>query len=381
MKLRSYWLQKITDCWLKRPVIWLSGVRRAGKTVLAKSLKDIEYFDCELAKTRFFWEDPYEACKKLNRKRIVLDEIHRLPNPSEVLKIAHDHFPQMQVLATGSSSLGISHKFRDTLTGRKLEIWLTPMNYQDMVDFDNTNLKHRLLHGGLPPFFLSKELPEPEFNEWMDSFWSKEIQELFRLERRAAFLKLVELLFIQSGSIFEATRFSAPCEVNRSTISNYLSVLEAARVVHVIRPLSGRKSTEIISAPKTYAFDTGFVSYFRGWTELHTTELGPLWEHLVLNELHSFFLPREIMYWRDKRGHEIDFVLSRRGKQPDALECKWQAKDFDPQNLKSFRKLYPGGRNFVIASDVDRPVTKQFSDLAVTFIGIKHHKEISAPTK
>lgn len=376
MKSRSFWLDKITEYWQKRPIIWLSGVRRAGKTVLAKSLSDIEYFDCELAKTRFFFDDPFEAFKKLSGEKIVLDEIHRLANPSEVLKIAHDYFPNIQVIATGSSSLGVSDKFKDTLTGRKLEIWLTAMNYQDMLDFGKTDFKHRLLHGGLPSFFLSDHLPEHEFHEWMDSFWSREIQELFRLERRSAFLKLVELLFVQSGSIFEATRFSAPCEVNRSTINNYLSVLEATHVVHVIRPFSMRKSTEIVAAPKTYAFDTGFVCYFRGWTELHSTELGPLWEHLVLNELHSFILPKEIMYWRDKRGHEIDFVLARRGRTPDALECKWRAKDFDPQNLISFRRSYPLGLNYVIASDVDRAISRRFSDLTVTFIGINNVKDI-----
>ena len=65
---------------------------------------------------------------------------------------------------------------------------------------------------------------------------------------------------IQSGGIFEATRFAHPCEVSRGTISNYLAVLETTHVAHVIRPFSTHRPTEIISAPKVYAFDTGFVS-------------------------------------------------------------------------------------------------------------------------
>ncbi len=63
----------------------------------------------------------------LGRKRVVLDEIPRLPNPSELLKIAADHFPDRCILATGSSTLGASSRFRDTLAGRKSELWLTPM--------------------------------------------------------------------------------------------------------------------------------------------------------------------------------------------------------------------------------------------------------------
>jgi hypothetical protein len=63
------------------------------------------------------------------------DEIHRLADPSEVLKIAADHFPDVKIIATGSSTLGASSKFRDTLTGRKVEIWLTPMISDDLKDF------------------------------------------------------------------------------------------------------------------------------------------------------------------------------------------------------------------------------------------------------
>jgi hypothetical protein len=61
----------------------------------------------------------------------------------------------------------------------------------------------------------------------MDSYWAKDIQELFRVERRASFLKFAELLLLQSGGMFEATSFAKPCEVSRTTISNYLAVLES----------------------------------------------------------------------------------------------------------------------------------------------------------
>ena len=72
----------------------------------------------------------------------------------------------------------------------------------------------------------------------MDAYWAKDIQELFRLERRQSFQKFAELLMAQSGGIFEATKFTRPCKVGRTTIANYLAVLEATFVAHVIRPYS-----------------------------------------------------------------------------------------------------------------------------------------------
>jgi len=304
-------------------------------------------------------------------KRIVLDEIHRLSNPSEILKIAADHYPDTQILATGSSTLGTSSKFRDTLTGRKRTIWLTPMTLADLSAFQRDDLPHRLQRGGPPPFFLADSLPDPDYLEWLDSYWAKDIQELFRLERRASFQRLVELLAVQSGGIFEATRFAGPCEINRQTVTNYLTVLEATLVAHVVRPFSTRRSTELVSVPKVYTFDTGFVCYARGWRDLRPDDLGLLWEHFVLNEIQASLQTQQVHYWRDKNKHEIDFVIRRQGIAPDAIECKWSAGEFDPKNLLAFRRQYPQGKNWVVSSDVDQEFARQVKGVEVRYVSLQ----------
>lgn len=362
----------IEEAWNHRSLVWLSGVRRAGKTFLSQSLDSVEYFDCELPRIRRMMEDPESFLQNLSGKRIVLDEIHRLSNPSELLKIGTDHFPDVKILATGSSTLQVSHKFRDTLTGRKTEIWLTPMIHDDLEDFGNRDLSHRLLRGGLPPFFMSPQLPERDYQEWIDSYWAKDVQELFRLERRSSFQKFLELLFVRSGGLFEATAYAAPSEISRTTVLNYLKVLEATRVVHVIRPFSSRPSTEIVSAPKVYAFDTGFVAYYRGWHELRPEDQGALWEHYVLNEIQAHQQADTVHYWRDKRGHEVDFVLARRGRPPIALECKWSASNVDTTNLSLFHERYPQSETWVVAGDVDRPFQRKERSLLVDYLGLPH---------
>jgi len=351
-------------------VVWLPGVRRVGKTTLCQSLPDIEYFDCELPRTRRLLEDPEAFLASVRRKRIVLDEIHRLANPAELLKIAADHYQEVRVVATGSSVLGASARFRDTLAGRKRQVWLTPMALADDTTLGPAPIEHRLLHGGLPPFFLAEELPEADFQEWMDAYWARDIQELFRLERRQSFQRFVELLLVASGGLFEATRFARDCEVSRTTITNYLGVLEATFVAHVIRPFTTRRSTEILKAPKVYGFDTGFTAYYRGWRELRREDLGVLWEHLVLNELHASLQTRDVRYWRDKQGHEVDFVLGRRSTAPVAIECQWSARDIDVANLRLFRRRYPRGENFIVTHDATRPLARRFDDLTVTVVAL-----------
>lgn len=292
-----------------------------------------------------------------------------------MLKLAADHYPNVRILATGSSTLGASGKFRDTLAGRKRTLRLTPMIQEDLKDFGRTDLRFRMHRGGLPSFFLAGEFPEADYQDWFDGYWAKDLQELFRLERRAGFQKLMELAFIQSGGIFEASTFAAPCGISRTTVATYLGILEETMVVHVLRPFHSAKGREVVQAPKVYGFDTGFVCHHRGWTQLRDEDLGPLWEHLVLNELAACLQDRPIHYWRDKERHAVDFVLARDPAAPIAIEAKWKAEAFDPRNLRIFRKLYPEGANFLAAHDVDRPYNRRFGELTVRFLGLRHLPE------
>ena len=349
---RPEWLAKVDQRLSQRSVLWLSGVRRVGKTTLCRSLPGAELFDCELPRVRRSLDDP-EVFFRQRAGLVVLDEIHRLLHPSEVLKIAADHFPHLRVVATGSSTLAARSKFRDTLAGRKLELWLTPMTAADARAFGVRDLDRRMLHGGLPSFFLADRPDDALYREWLDSYWAKDLQELFVVDKKSSFLKFVELLFLQSGRRFEATAFAAPCEISRPTVQQYLQILETTLLATVVRPYSGNHAREIRAQPKVYAFDTGFVAFMSGWTALTDEARGLLLEHLVLNELLSE-LPREtILFWRDKQQHEVDFVISGvRGRPPLAIEVKLQPDKLSPSALRSFRALHPDGENWLVARDV-----------------------------
>jgi hypothetical protein len=90
-----------------------------------------------------------------------------------------------------------------------------------------------------------------------------------------------------------------------------------------------------------------------------------------LNEIQAQLQSRHINYWRDKRGHEIDFVIAQRNKPPLAIECKWSASDFDPSAVKSFRGRYIQGKNYVVATDVTRTYRRNYGEIEVTFLNLK----------
>ena len=112
--------------------------------------------------------------------------------------------------------------------------------------------------------------------------------------------------------------------------------------------------------PKIYGFDTGFITFVRGWDPLRPQDHGILWEHLVLEHLQSAFPNEAVCYWRDKAGREVDFVLARRRDQIDAIECKWNPSDFNPSALRVFRSYYPKGKNYIVSPMTGEGYSKNF---------------------
>ncbi|MCC6898099.1 MAG: ATP-binding protein [Polyangiaceae bacterium] len=363
---RKFWLDKLETAWTKVPIVWLSGVRRVGKTSLVRQLPRSEYLNCDLPSVVERAADPEQLLSMVQAPTLVLDEIHQLPDPSRLLKIAADTKPGLRICATGSSTLAATRKFRDSLTGRKQAVHLLPVLAEELPAFGVADLRRRLRHGGLPALLLEDEPSAETYSEWLDSFFARDVQELFRVEKRGAFLRMVELLLRQSGGLCEVTSLARACELSRPTVMSYLDALQITHVVQLLRPYHGEGRQELLRQPKVYAFDTGFVAHTRGWTDLRAEDCGLLWEHLVLESLMARAGRPEVHFWRDKSGREVDFVLPRGRGAADAIECKWSAKAFSPKALAAFRALHPKGRNFLVVPGPKQPWVQRHGELSVT---------------
>lgn len=367
MIARPFWLQRIETAWKETPIAWLSGVRRSGKTTLAHDLGDdqILYVNCDLPVAEDMVRDPALFYRNCPKPIIVFDEIHQLHDPSRVLKIGADLFPKLRILATGSSTLAASKKFRDTLTGRKRQIHLPPVLYSELKAFE-ASLAKRLLHGGLPPTLLAETKQPSFYREWMDSFFARDIQRLFAFRDMNRFNTLFEYLLRQSGGQLEVTKTAAALGISRPTVESHLQALEITHALTLVRPFSGGGQKELVKQPKVYGFDTGFVSFARGWDTLRPDDCGSLWEHLTLEHLQAHLPDTPIRYWRDKSGNEIDFVLPRTRDTVDVIECKWNPAAFDTSALKVFRSYYPNGQNYLVAPMDGPAYVKRFGSLEAT---------------
>ncbi len=372
MLKRPYWKQRILDAWKEAPIVWLSGVRRSGKTTLAQSLgtsQEILYVNCDLPVTVERTRDPELFFRSCERPVIVFDEIHQLPDPSRLLKIGADLFPKLKILATSSSTLAASKKFSDTLTGRKRLVHLLPVLWTELDVFSCSDISRRLFQGGLPQALLSGSKSPSFYREWLDSFFARDIQKLFSFRDADKFNSLFEYLLRQSGGQIETSRAACELKISRQTVESHLKALEITHAVTSVRPFFGGGQKEVVKMAKIYGFDTGFITFVRGWDPLRPQDNGILWEHLVLEYLQAAFPNEAIRYWRDQAGKEIDFVLVRRRDQVDTIECKWNPSDFDPSALKVFRSYYPKGDNYLVGPITGAGYLKNFGKLAVRICG------------
>lgn len=346
---RPFWQQRLAAAWREAPVAWLAGVRRVGKTTLAQSLDPARtlYVNCDLPAVEDMVRDPPLFFKGCDKPVVIFDEIHQLHDPSRALKIGADLFPHLRILATGSSTLAASRKFSDTLAGRKRHIHLLPVLYGELGLF-GASLQKRLFHGGLPPALLAAEKRPALYREWMDSFFARDIQRLFAFRDMDRFNALLEYLLRQSGGLLDVTKTASALGISRPTVNSHLKALQITQALTLVRPFHSSGQKEIVRMPKVYGFDTGFVSFARGWDPLRTEDYGLLWEHLVLEHLQAHLPDLPAQYWRDKIGREVDFVIVRNRDQVDAIECKWNPSEFDAAGIKAFRARYPAGNNYLV---------------------------------
>ena len=365
---RSLWLDRIHAAWAQRSIVWLSGVRRVGKTTIARMLPGAVSMNCDLPSTVRSLGDPELFLDDQTPGSIlVFDEVHRLDDPSRLLKIAADEYPHLKVLATGSSTLAATRKFRDSLAGRKQSIHLCPVLWEECADpFGAPNLNHRLLHGGLPEPLLASAKDPAFFNEWIDSFYARDILELFGIRNRQGFLSLFRLLLRQSGGQLDYSRLASSSELSRVTVKAHIEAMQIAHAVRLLRPFHGGGKREIVSRPKCYAFDTGFVTFEKGWDTIRDDDRGLLWEHLVLDSLCSRFSPDDVFYWQDKSHREVDFVVRHSRDRVDVVECKINPDKFDAAPVQVFRGMYATGENVVISPAVKKPYKFRRGELVFT---------------
>jgi hypothetical protein len=349
--------------------IILLGPRQVGKTTLARTMVD------SLPEVSTLWltgDDP-EAVEVLShatlaRLRIllaqhqlmVIDEAQRIPNIGTTLKLLHDNFPKVQILATGSSALDLAEQTAEPLTGRKLEYLMLPLSFEELVQHhglveERGSLHHRLVFGSYPDVIQQVGRERETLNLLANAYLYKDLFRLEQLKKPILLENIVRALALQVGNEVSYLELSQLVGASAPTVEKYIELLEKAYIIFRLPALSRNERNEIKKTRKIYFLDNGIRNAVLGnFAALETrTDLGALWEnYLVAERYKQVEYSRNFArryFWRTVDQQEIDYVEELDG-QFSAFEFKWKA-DSKAKLPNAFAKNYPISSFKVVTRD------------------------------
>lgn len=331
--------QDIIQALSAEKVIVLYGARQVGKTTLIKEiLKDIPssvYLSSDEPDVREAFTNKTSTEMKAfirDAKTIVLDEAQQVPGIGLSLKLLHDTYPFLTIIAIGSSSFELADSAAEPLTGRNIPFTLYPISYAEYARSIGARealrlLNHRMLFGMYPAVIMAAD-PAQEVRQLTRDYLFKDVLRAEKMRKPLVVEQLTKLLAYQIGQEVSYNELAQKLEVSRPTVMNYVRILEQAFIVFRIPPLGRNRRNEITRFEKIYFYDTGIrnalIDSFGALETRHDT--GALFENFFIAERLKIYQRehRQVQpyFWRTKDGSEIDFVEESQAGLA-AFECKW----------------------------------------------------------
>jgi len=352
----------------KGKVIILYGPRRVGKTTLSKQLLAEEdngrYINCELLENKIALETTNSIKLKSffgNYSLIVLDEAQQIRDIGRILKIMADTYPEIQVIATGSSSFELGNKINEPLTGRSREYLLFPLSVSELTNIkDKININadmEGMLRFGLYPEVYGKPEQEAveELNQISSNYLYKDILQFENIKRPNLILNLLNALALQLGSEVSLNELSRMLGETVPTIQRYIELLEKAFVIFRLRSFSRNLRKEIAKGQKIYFYDLGIRNaLIRNYNPLNIrNDAGGLWENFCIVERMKYNMNRRrfvnTWFWRTYDQKEVDYIEEEGGKLL-AVEFKMKPAERSKVN-KEFLETYKEAAFMTVSGD------------------------------
>ena len=330
----------------KGKVVILYGARQVGKTTLVKNIieeysNDSLYLNCDEIDVRQSLTDKTSTELKSfigARRLVVIDEAQRVKNIGLTLKLLIDNFPEIQIIATGSSSFELSGQIKEPLTGRKTEFYLYPFSVGELSQINsplelNRLLEDLLIFGSYPGVIFAQSSREKIVRELATSYSYKDVLAYQDIRNPELLEKLLQALALQVGSEVSYTELAQLLGVNKVTIENYVRILEQAYIIFRVGPFSRNIRNELKKKRKIYFCDLGLRNaLINNFNPVSLRQdVGALWENFMIIERikrnNNLGVSNNIYFWRTTSGKEIDYIEDG-GGDLSGYEFKWQKNSF-----------------------------------------------------
>ena len=355
----------------------VTGPRQVGKTTLVAqtvlksglachsasadgpTLHHIEWIEAQ-------WNVARLLMKESNKKEalLVLDEIQKIPNWSEVVKKLWDedtkHRRSLKVILIGSAPLLIGQGLTESLAGRFETLKLPHWSFSEMCKAFKWTLDQYLFYGAYPGAATLIRQPDRWSKYIRDSLIettiARDVLLLSRVDKPALLRQLFELGCSYSGQIISYTKMLGQLQSagNTTTLAHYLHLLEGAGMLTGLRKYAGSKARQRGSSPKMQILNTALMTAISGQNISSARANKEFWGRLTESAIGSHLMSGvvkgsyEVFYWRD-RNQEVDFVV-RTGKKLTAIEVKSQYSSSSFSDIAAFSAAFRSTKKLIIGS-------------------------------
>jgi predicted AAA+ superfamily ATPase len=361
---RRAMLDNITEALYKNKVIVIYGARQVGKTTLSKQLmqeqeklgKKVQYFNCELLGVKSKLETTNEQTLKDflgNNDLVILDEAQTISGIGAILKIMVDTYPQIQVVATGSSSFDLSNQIGQPLVGRSKEFKIFPLSMTELESkYNKVEIDSKIesvLRFGTYPGIIDLDEKESiiDLESIASNYLYKDILAFENIRNSAVISKLLKLLSLQIGSEISIHELGGQLQLSSQTVSKYIDLLEKSFIVFPLQGYGGNLRKGISKSHKIYFYDLGIrnaiINNFN--TLDNRNDIGALWENFCIIERMKYNQENKAVvnryFWRTYHGEEIDYI-EEVGGNLFAYEFKYTVSK--SKHKKAFMETYPNAK-------------------------------------
>lgn len=341
----------------KGKAIILLGARQVGKSTLIHEIfsdkENVMWLNGDDPDIQRLFADMTSERLKLylsGKKYLIIDEAQRISEIGLKLKLITDQIKDIQVVATGSSSLQLASGVSESLTGRKREFIMYPLSFKEMADKNDAiaelrSIPHRMVYGYYPEVVTSPGDEIEILRELSTSYLYKDILQLDGIGRPEKLVLLIQALARQIGDQIAYREIGQLIGLDSKTVEKYIDILEKNFIVFRLGSFSRNLRNELKFSKKIYFYDLGIrnavINDFREVENRNDT--GALWENYFIAErLKQNIYTRSfanMWFWRTTLQKEIDLIEEKDGIIT-AFEAKW-----NPSNVAappaSFTESYP----------------------------------------
>ncbi len=364
----------ITDNLYKGYGIVIYGARRVGKTTLVRQIqsesnKKSVYINCDesVGQSALSAYNSLELRKNtgIDTELLIIDEAQRIVDIGIKLKLLIDNYPELQIIATGSSSFDLSNKIKEPLTGRVIEYTLYPFSIAELSQHYNRlelqSIIDTLLVYGSYPRSVFGPLPGPDLINVADNYLYKDILEYNNIRKPELLKKIITLLANDIGSELSIVDMTNRLDIRRETLESYITLLEQSFVIYPLLPYSTNLRSELTKKKKVFFYDNGIRNAILGNLNHISTrgDFGKLWEQFMISQMYIQYKnsleienQSKFNFWRTTDQHqEVDLIISDSHSVAGYEFCYSAKMATKKKKPSQFTALYPDASYHIIHSE------------------------------